>query len=55
MALISSSVTFPSAVGLICKSFIKDSVEIVSNHIKGIVIVETNFMGTATAFAIPSG
>ena len=55
MALISSSVTLPSADGLILKTFNRNSVEIVSNQIKGAVRIDSIFIGKATALAMPSG
>ncbi|MNT96780.1 hypothetical protein D3C72_2389560 [compost metagenome] len=55
MALISSSVTLPSAEGFICKTFNKKSVEEVNNQINGAVIIDTIFIGNATAFAMASG
>src|SRR6187402_1473514 len=55
MAFISSSVTFPSAVGFIWSTSNKNSVDVVSNQINGAVIIETIFIGHATALAIPSG
>ena len=53
--MISSSVTFPSAEGLIRNIFNKNSVEMVSNQIKGAVRIEIIFIGSATALAMPSG
>ena len=55
IALISSSVTFPSAEGLIINIFNKNSVEMVSNQMNGAVAIEIIFIGIATAFAMASG
>jgi hypothetical protein len=45
-------VTLPSAEGRICNTLSKNSVECVNNHIKGAVMIETIFIGMATALQL---